>query len=413
MRQVVDVSQFSVSSNALQLSIDEARALAVELAESTSSERIPTAAAHGRILREQAITTEDFPRFDNSAMDGWAVAEARPGSFRVVGESRAGAPYLDVLAAGEAARISTGAALPAGAVAVVPIESATESDNLLTLTQPVLSGQHIRPSGRHAHARSEVASGGTKLGAGEIAAIAAAGIGEVAVAATPKVAIVYGGDELVQPGEAAPHGAVFDSNSPMLTALLDAAGCTVVSTTSVADDAAAVTDAIDQAIAQADLVITTGGVSVGAHDYVMRAIDALGGDLLTSGTHARPGRRMAIARFSGADRATVMFSLPGNPLSSWVSYQLYVRRSVRAMLGQAMPPIFEAELGHSVPRSPNGARVLVGRTATYLGKRRFQPRDTQSDNTLALVSTNALATIDSGGSVAHKGIFVECEKVDV
>lgn len=407
------MSQSSASSSALQLSIDEARLLAVELAETTASERIPTSAAHGRILRDSVLSEADLPRFDNSAMDGWAVAEARPGSFRVVGESRAGEPYLDGLAVDEAVRISTGAVLPAGAVAVAPVEIGSEADHLLTVAEPVLAGEHIRPAGRHALAGSEVAHRGTKLGAGEIAAIIAAGVGEVVVSAPPKVALVYGGDELISPDEQARYGAVFDSNSPMLAALLDAAGCSLVSTTRTTDDAASVSRAIEQAIAQADLVITTGGVSVGEHDHVMRAVNSLGGDLLASGTLARPGRRMAVARFSGVDRATTMFSLPGNPLSSWVSYQLYVRRNIRAMLGQAPPPVFEAELGQSVSRSAKGARVLIGRTSTDVGRRRFEPRDTQSDNTLALVSTNALATIDSGDSVAHQGIFVECEKVDV
>lgn len=387
--------------------------LAIELAEPTAPEVISTGSAHGRILRSPVLNAADFPRFDNSAMDGWAVAEARPGSFRVVGESRAGSPFEGVLAIGEAARISTGAVLPAGAVSVVPAECGSEVSGVLTLDGPVLIGDHIRAAGRHAVAGSEVVPAGTRLGAGEIAAIAATGTGELDVSAAPKVAIVYGGDELVNPGEEPTPGAVFDSNSPMLVSLLEAAGCEVVGAEQVADDVAAVKDALDLALPRADVVLTSGGVSVGAHDHIARAINELGGDLLADGTNARPGRRMTIARFAGSDRSTALFGLPGNPLSSWVGYQLYVRRHIRAMLGQAMPPIFEAELRESVPRSETTARVMVGRTSTALGRRSFQPRDTRSDNTLALVSSNALATIESGGSVAHKGIFIECEKVDV
>lgn len=387
--------------------------LAIELAEQTATVVAATASAHGRILREPVLNAADFPRFDNSAMDGWAVAEARPGSFRVVGESQAGKPFADGLSAGEAVRISTGAALPAGAASVVPLEVASEVGGVLTLEGPVLVGEHIRSAGRHALAGVEVVPAGTKLGAGEIAAIAATGVGEVLIAAAPKVAMLFGGDELIEPGEEASRGAVFDSNSPMLASLLEAAGCEIVAIERVVDDPVAVKGAIERSVLCADVILTSGGISVGAHDHVGQAIEELGGDVLATGTNARPGRRMTFARFAGADRSTTLFGLPGNPLSSWVGYQLYVRRHIRAMLGQSMPPMFEAELGESVPRSENGSRVLIGRTSTALGKRCFQPRDSRSDNTLALVSSNALATIDSGGSVAHKGIFVECEKVDV
>lgn len=387
--------------------------LAIELAERTDSDVVATVSAHGRILRAPVVNAADFPRFDNSAMDGWAIAEARPGSFRVVGESRAGNPFVNGLSAGEAVRISTGAALPAGAASVVPLEVASEVDGVVTLEGPVLVGDHIRAAGRHALAGAELVSAGTKLGAGEIAAITAAGIGELQLAAAPKVAIVCGGDELIKPGEEASRGAVFDSNSPMLTSLLEAAGCEIAAIERVADDPTVVKDAIERSLQCADVILTSGGISVGAHDHVGQAIEELGGDVLATGTNARPGRRMTFARFAGADRATTLFGLPGNPLSSWVGYQLYVRRHIRAMLGQSMPPMFEAELGESVPRSENSSRVLIGRTSTTLGKRHFQPRDSRSDNTLALVSSNALATIESGGSVAHKGIFVECEKVDV
>lgn len=395
------------------MSVAEARKLAVELAEATVSERVSTAQAHGRVLRSPVAAKSDFPRFDNSAMDGWAVAEARPGGFRVVGESRAGEPFNGSLGTDEAVRISTGAALPPGAAAVVPIEHGTEQDARLMVDKPALVGEHVRSAGRHAQAGSEVVPVGIKLGAGELAAMLALGVETVSVAAAPKVALVVSGDELVDPGDPAPLGAVFDSNSPMLSALIVAAGCALVDVRFVPDDLDAMTEALDQARSEADLVITSGGVSVGDHDHVSRAIIELGGDLLVAGTTARPGRRMAIARLGGEVRARPVFCLPGNPLSTWVGYQLYVRRHIRAMLGQAMPPIFEAELRGQVPRSAKSTRIVLGRIATESGSRSFWPRDTRSDNTLALVSTNALATIESGDSVAQNGIFVECEKVDV
>jgi molybdopterin molybdotransferase len=208
-------------------------------------------------------------------------------------------------------------------------------------------------------------------------------------------------------------GSVYDCNTPMLSALMRGAGCAVSAHRYAGDDRAAVRELLGAAADDSDFVVTSGGISVGEHDHVAAAIEELGGELLLSGTAARPGRRMAIATIPVGSRRVTVFCLPGNPLSSWVCFQLYVRRHIRQMLGQAQPVRFEAELTDGVPRANGRTKILPGKTTTLLGARSFKPRRTESDDVTAIADSNALATIAPGDSFAHNGLFVECEKVDV
>lgn len=408
------MSESSESAIARDASIDEAMELSVELADSVGVEVISATDAHGRILAKQLNADSKYPRFSNSAMDGWAVrAAASARQFKLLGESRAGVPFADSLPAGSAVRISTGAEMPIGADAVVPVEAGREIDGQLVLDVAPLVGEFVREAGRHKREGDQLIAAGRRLGAGELAMIAAFGIAHIPVRRSPRAALIGGGNELLEPGDPIVAGAVYDSNSPMLEALMRGAGCAVASHRYAGDDLAAVRELLSAAAADADFVVTTGGISVGEHDHVAGAIEELGGELVLSGTAARPGRRFAIACLPVGSRRVTVFCLPGNPLSSWVCFQLYVRRHVRQMLGQAMPVRFEAELTEPVQRGNGRSLILPGRTTTLLGARSFVPRRTESDDVTVIADCNALATLSSGESVAHNGLFVECEKVDV
>ncbi|MGH2960392.1 MAG: molybdopterin molybdotransferase MoeA [Solirubrobacterales bacterium] len=408
------MSEFSESTITRDASVEAAMDLSIELADSVGVEVIAAAAAHGRILAKHLDATADFPGFSNSAMDGWAVrADGAAREFNLVGESRAGAPFADSLQADSAIRISTGAELPIGSDAVVPVEEGREIEGRLVVDVAPLSGEFVRQAGRHKRAGEQIVPAGRKLGAGEVASVAAFGIEHVAVRCNPRVALIGGGDELLSPGDPMVAGAVYDCNTPMLSALLSGAGCAVSAHRYAGDDRAAVRELLGAAAADSDFIVTTGGISVGKHDHVAAAIEELGGELLLSGTAARPGRRFAIATIPEGSRSVTVFCLPGNPLSSWVCFQLYVRRHIRQMLGQAAPIRFEAELVEAVPRANGRSLILPGRTTTLLGARSFAPRRTESDDVTVIADCNALATLPPGESVAHNGLFVECEKVDV
>jgi molybdopterin molybdotransferase len=411
---VVHVSESSESTIVRDASITEAMELSVELADSVGVELIAAADAHGRILAKDLNADAMYPRFSNSSMDGWAV-HAAPGArqFKLLGESRAGVPFADSLPAASAVRISTGAELPIGADSVVPVEEGREIDGKLVVDIAPLVGEFVREAGRHKLEGDRLVAAGQRLGAGELAVIAAFGIAHVPARRNPRVALIGGGDELLAPGDPIVAGAVYDSNSPMLKALMRGAGCAVSTHRYAGDDRAAVRELLGAAAADADFVVTSGGISVGEHDHVAGAIDELGGELILSGTSARPGRRFAIALLPIGSRRVPVFCLPGNPLSSWVCFQLYVRRHIRQMLGQAMPVRFEAELTEPVQRGNGRSLILLGRTTTLLGARSFAPRRTESDDVTVIADCNALATLPPGESVAHNGLFVECEKVDV
>lgn len=388
--------------------------LSVELADSVGVEVIAATDAHGRILAKRLDADAMYPRFSNSAMDGWAVrAVAGARRFKLLGESRAGVPFADSLQAGAAVRISTGAELPIGADAVVPVEEGREIDGELVVDVAPLTGEFVREAGRHKNVGDQLVAAGRRLGAGELAMIAAFGVARVPVRRSPRAVLIGGGDELLTPGDPIVAGAVYDSNSPMLQALMRGAGCAVASHRYAGDDRDAVRELLGAAATDADFVVTSGGISVGEHDHVAGAVEELGGDLVLSGTTARPGRRFAIATLPVGSRRVTVFCLPGNPLSSWVCFQLYVRRHIRQMLGQAMPVRFEAELIEPVQRGNGRSLILPGRTTTLLGARSFSPRRTESDDVTVIADCNALATLPPGESVAHNGLFVECEKVDV
>jgi molybdopterin molybdotransferase len=309
--------------------VEEARDRLIALAPRASIERVPIATALGRVPAARTVTAEhDVPPFANSAMDGFAVRAADlPGRLRIVGESAAGSGELPEVDRGTAMRISTGAPMPPGADTVVPIEEATDAGAEVTIPAPATTGQHVREAGHDTRAGDEVRLPAPLTPAG-IGVLASLGHGDIEVVARPRVAILSSGAELVDPGQALEAGQIYDANAPALVAAIHDAGGEPIARPRIADDPTAVDAALGEAVQAADLVVTSGGVSVGAHDHVRDAIERLG-RLDFWRIAMQPGKPLAVGEVEGR----LVIGLPGNPVSALVVTELLVRPLLRAVLG--------------------------------------------------------------------------------
>ncbi len=340
------------------LSVDEARRLILERVTPLPPEPLPLAEAAGRVLAEPARATVDLPPFPSSAMDGFALRAAdAPGRLLVAARIAAGHPAPRALAPGEAMAIATGGVVPEGADAVVPIEVVTDDGETVEVPA-VESGAHVRPRGGDIRAGDAVVGAGTILRPAELAALAAVGIAEVACARRPRAAVVTTGSELRRPGEALAPGQIFESNGVMLVAALASAGAVVEPQVSVADDEAEHREALERGL-DADVLVTSGGVSVGPHDLVRRIEHELGVEEVFWRVAVKPGKPISF----GVRGATLVFGLPGNPVSSLVGFELFVRPALLALQGARQPgPSFQpGVLGSSVRRNSERDEFLRAR----------------------------------------------------
>jgi molybdopterin molybdotransferase len=329
--------------------VDEALARVLDRVRPLPSEAVPLERASGRTLAEDARAGVDLPRFPSSAMDGFALRAAdTPGRLPVVARVAAGHPAPRPLASGEAMGIATGGVVPDGADAVVPIEHVTESDDAVAVADPVAQGANVRPLGADVRNGETVLGEGTLLTPPRIAALAAAGVAEPRCARLPRIAIVTTGSELRRVGEPLAAGEIYESNGVMLGALLDRHGA-VVERGTVADDETAHRDALARGL-EADVLVTSGGVSVGPHDLVRRTLGELGVEEVFWGVAMRPGKPISF----GTRERTLVFGLPGNPVSSLVGALLFVVPALRALQGASDPaPRFEwAALASAARRNP-------------------------------------------------------------
>jgi molybdopterin molybdotransferase len=316
-----------------------------------ASDRVPLDdRAAGRYLAEPALAVVDLPPFASSAMDGYAVRAAdTPGTLPVVFRIAAGRPAAALLRPGEAMGIATGGVVPEGADAVVPIEIVVGSDNSVEIPDAAALGANIRGRGGDVVAGDVVAESGARLEPGLLGALAAAGVDAVRCARRPRVAVLTTGTELRRPGEPLGPGEVYEANGVMLAAQLALAGAEVDRLEAVADDEEAHRAAIERGLGY-DVLVTSGGVSVGPHDLVRRVEAELGVQEVFWRVAVRPGKPVSF----GVRGSTLVFGLPGNPVSSLVGCELFVRPAVRALQGAAEPgPLFEPGLlGRAIRRSP-------------------------------------------------------------
>ena len=342
------------------LSLAEAQARVLERVTPLPSERVGIGEAAGRVLAEDALAAVDLPPFPSSAMDGFAVRSAdTPGQLSVVARIAAGVPAPRALAAGEAMAIATGGVVPDGADAVIPIEYVVDHDNSVEISKAVDAGDNVRPRGGDVRADAVVVPRGVRLGPAQVGALAAAGVAEVAVARRPRVAVLATGTELRPPGEPLGPGEVYEANGLLLATALAAAGAEPEALPAVPDDEAAQRAALERALA-ADVLVTSGGVSVGPHDLVRRILAELGVEEVFWGVAVKPGKPLAF----GTRGTTLVFGLPGNPVSSLVGYELFVRPALLALQGASTPgPVFrEGRLATGVRRNAQRDEFVRART---------------------------------------------------
>jgi len=309
------------------LTLEEAQGRLLARASITGEEQVDLRGAAGRVLADPRITAPlDVPPFANSAMDGFALrASDTPGALRIVGDVAAGSHDLPMVSVGEAVRITTGAPLPPGADTVVPLEEADETDGTVSVARSSV-GTFVRPAGSDTPAGSEICLPGA-LGPAQVAVLASLGIARVRVRRRPRIAILSTGDELVEPGRELEPGQIYDSNASALEAAIAEAGGEAHTLGRVADRREDVEKAL-RAGAAFDFVVSSGGVSVGQHDHVRSVLEAAGA-LDFWRIAVQPGKPLAVGEF---EEVTVI-GLPGNPVSALVTFELFARPMIRAMLG--------------------------------------------------------------------------------
>ena len=362
------------------LSVDDARARVLAAVEPLEVVSMALIEARGYAVASDVFAPHDLPRFANSAMDGFAVrssdasdaSEQAPVKLRIAGEVRAGDPGRIEVSPGTAVRIMTGAPVPPGGDAVVPVEEIEERGDDLTVTTPAPAGRHVRPAGDDLKAGELLVRRGTELEAGELALLASMGVSPVEVHRRPRVAVLVTGDELVSPESDPAPGQIRDSNSIALAALVAATGAEVVRLERVPDELPAVRESFEQAAAHADLVLSSGGVAVGKYDFVKAVVEELGRIELWR-VAMQPGKPVVL----GALKDTPFLGLPGNPVSIHVGFEQFVRPAIRKMRGCAelLRPTVRAVLTSPVEKRPGRlhfVRVVLeasagGWTATPTG----------------------------------------------
>jgi molybdopterin molybdotransferase len=370
-------------------------------------EVIPVAQALDRILAEEIHALGDVPPFPSSAMDGYAAQTVSAGTeLKIVGESRAGAPTGKRLAPGEAIRISTGAAVPAGAQAVIRQEDVEEHgpDTVRVLTD-LTSARNIRPAGEVMASGARVLDRGTRLGPAELAAAISAGAGEVRVGQRPGVKVLATGDELREPGEPLGPGQIHNSNGPMLSGLAEHGGAITRGTATLIDDAQATEDGLRAALDQAEVVIVAGGVSVGPHDHVKPALARLGVEERFWGVALQPGK----PTWFGTLGDRLVFGLPGNPVSAAVTFALFVAPALAALQGAPPNAAHDGQAVLGVPVRQNGRREQAIRVSLEYqeGSLVALPNGPQDSHVItSLVGADALALIPAGGGTLEAGSAV-------
>ena len=409
------------------ITIDEARGRVLAAVTRLGDEPVRLDGALGRVLAENVTSPLPVPPFDSSAMDGFAVVAGPAAELSVVGEARAGHPFFGAVSPGQAVRISTGAVLPEGADAVVPVERTTPlkeagpGDDVVV--NPVMRGElrhgrvsvpesapgeNVRRCGEDIPLDAVVLQTGIRLGPAELGVAASVGRAELTCARKPRVAVLVTGDELTEPGAALAPGGIYSSNAYALSAQADRAGGEVVARITVPDDAEGTRGALERALGEADVVVVSGGVSVGPHDHVKPALRALGVEERFWGVSLRPGK----PTWFGARGNTLAFGLPGNPVSAMVTFQLFARPALAALQGAA-PDARRVTATLETPIARNPQREQAIRVTLFQAQNGLHAAPTkgaQGSHVLtSMVGADGLALIAPGDGDAPAGERVEVE----
>ncbi len=387
------------------IGVDEAQGRLLALANPLPVITLPLADAVGHYLADDVIAQRTQPAADLSAMDGYAIRFADlPGPWRVIGESAAGAPFPHGLGSCEAVRIFTGAHVPTGADCILIQEEAQRQGDVLDLTGecPPCVGAHVRRAGGDFRAGDCLIDHGSLLTAGRIAVAAMAGYGSLGVGGRPRVTIFASGNELAAPGQECTTAQIPSSNSVMLSAMLTPLPCDVTDGGIVRDNLAALESAVSEAAESSDIIVTTGGASVGDHDLVQPALRNIGADIDFWKVAMRPGKPVMAGRIGNS----VVLGLPGNPASAFVTAFLFLLPLVRKLAGslEPLPEMRTASLKENLP--PGGIRTDYLRAILENGV--ISVFNAQDSGLLSpLSNANALLINPAGGAARAAGSKVQ------
>ena len=370
------------------ISVEEALARVLALADRLPDETVPLALAAGRSMTRAAIAQRDQPPFPAAAMDGYALADpARPGDrYTVIGTAAAGHVFEGRIAAGQAVRIFTGAPVPEGATRIIIQEDVDAKGDVILLRDGLDSGTHIRPLGQDFRAGDSLSP--RRLRANDLALLAAMNLPEVTVARRPVVALIPTGDELVMPGETPRADQIIASNAFALKAMVEAEGAEARLLPIARDTEADLTTVLGLAEG-ADLVVTIGGASVGDHDLVARVAETLGMERAFYKIAMRPGKPLMAGRLRGMP----LLGLPGNPVSAIVCGHLFLLPMLRAMLGLAAAPVTRrAVLAEAIGANGPRSHYMRARLSAGPALPRISPFERQ-DSALLRILTEADALL--------------------
>jgi molybdopterin molybdotransferase len=393
-------------------SVAEHRAAVLSLVRPLPGVPVPVRSALGLVLARDVVAEVDLPGFDNSAMDGYAVrsadlpsaSPASPVVLPVDGDVAAGDTTHHVLRPGRALRIMTGAPLPEGADAVVPVELTDGGADEVAVSLAPEVGRHLRHRGEDVRAGTVVLRAGVRLGPGHLALVAACNVAEVLVHPRPRVTVVSTGDELVPPGSPLEHGQIVDSNHVMVCGLVEAAGAEVAGSAHLRDDAGEMRALLADLPGSPDLVLTTGGVSMGVYDTVKEVLTADGGVEFVK-VAMRPGMPQGCGVVGPG--ATPVVTLPGNPVSSFVSFHVFVLPALRALAGLDPSTDGSFESVAATDWSTVPGKVELTRVVEEGGT--VRPSGGQGSHVLgALAGATALAVVPADVERVRAGDRVRC-----
>ncbi len=401
------------------INADEAAALVLEHTPVLATERVALADAIGRVLAQDLVADAPLPAFPASAVDGYAVRAADAGkSLRVLGESAAGRPFEGTVAAGTAARILTGGVVPDGADCIVMVEEVRLSGEGAEVIVPssLVAGHNFHKVGDDVRAGDRILPAGAQLGAAEIGIAAATGHAQVPVRKRPRIALMSTGDELVEVGREPQRGQIPDSNRWALLAALRDAGAEVRLLGIAPDEAEPLRRVVVEALGQADALVTSGGVSVGTHDLVKPLLESLG-TVYVGRVKLKPGKPFTFATLSAPhpgegqeEGLKLAFGLPGFPVSSLVTFEVFVRPALRKMQGFAKlhRPTLPVRLGYDA--RPTADRTEYQRVTLRREGRELVAETTGSQSSsrlLSLAGAHALIKVPAGDQVLKSGSVVE------
>jgi molybdopterin molybdotransferase len=378
------------------ITVEQALEIILSYVEPLGIESIPLEQAHGRILAQEVVADMDLPPFDKARMDGFALrsedATAAPFTLNLIGEIAAGASFDGTIGAGEAIKIFTGAPVPEGADAVQKVEVTASDDVTVTINETVKPGQFITPRASEISEGEIVAHSGRQIAAAEMAVLASFGYATVKVFKKPKVGVISTGSELVEVSSKPSAAQIRNSNSYSIAAYVECAGASVDNLGTVIDTPEATREALLTAFEGRDMVITSGGVSMGDYDLVKASLLEIGAEIFFDKVIIRPGKPTVFARRN----QTWFFGLPGNPVSTSVTFNVFARTALRQLQGVKEPllPVVQAELADTITDSSSRRSYLPANLTIKDGRAIVEPlKWAGSSDLVAFMNANALIIV--------------------